>query len=98
MGHRIKDDVYTEWESFFLGELEKIIFVFALSLPAIPQIGVLAHHDHDAAFVVENGFVMGHLGILAFPGDAGPLAVYPNRHIGDLRYLSNIEHAMEQRM
>src|SRR3954470_10355414 len=98
MGHRIKDDVYTEWESFFLGELAKIIFVLSLPFPAIPQVGVVTRHHHDAALVVKNCFVMWNLGIFTLPGDVVPLACDAQTDVRNLWFFHNIKNAMEQGM
>ena len=58
MRHGVIDDIDTERVGLLFGKLSKVIFAFALTLPPIAVIGVVANHGHDPAFVIENGLQM----------------------------------------
>src|ERR1041384_8731953 len=98
MSHRIKNNIYAERESLLLRKLVEVVFIFAFALPAIAKIGVVAGHDHDPAFVIENSAVVRDLGVLSLPGDARVLALDAKMNIGHLRFLLDVEDTMKQGM
>ena len=58
MCHRVEDNVNSKRIRFFLGELVEIPFVFALSLPSVAEVCVMADYRHHSAFVVVDSFVV----------------------------------------
>ncbi|MFM1942415.1 MAG: hypothetical protein RI897_1397 [Verrucomicrobiota bacterium] len=86
VGHDVEEDIDSEGVGAFFGEFGEVVGVGGFFLPAVAHIGVVVDHDHDAGVVIEDGAVVGFLGIGAFPGDTGVPVAEGMADVGDLGF------------
>src|SRR5688500_1443380 len=72
--HRVEDDVDPHRVGLLLGELLEVPFVFALALPAIAEVRVVADNDHHPVLVVVDRLEVHLARVVGFPRDAAVAA------------------------
>ncbi len=86
VGHDVEEDIDSEGVGAFFGEFGEVVGVGGFLFPAVAHIGVVIDHDHDAVVVIEDGAVVGFLGVGTFPGDTGVPVAEGVADIGDLGF------------
>ena len=59
MRERVDDDVDADWVALFDGEFFEVFVVLAFFFPAVGDVGVVGHEDHEAAVVIEDSAEVG---------------------------------------
>ena len=102
MRHRIHHDINTHRIRLGRGKIAKILVILALALPAIAQICIVHHHDHQPPVLIKNTLAVRLRTVLVItPGPAlisNPCGLpFPEtaqtRH---LRHLLDIKHNVKQ--
>jgi len=74
MRHCVEDYVDAHRIGFRFGEVSKVILVLALTLPTVPEVGVVADDDHHPFLVVKDALIMDFAAIV---GPGSPLKIPP---------------------
>ena len=98
MGHGIGHDINSHGISFFLGEFPEVPLIFSFPFPAITEIRIVTDHDNDLLLVVEDGPVMGFLGIWSFPGNSQVATSHGPANTWNLRFIIELINTVEDLM
>src|ERR1051326_363358 len=100
MGHRVKDNVDCERVGDFFREMLEVIVIVAFPLPAVAIVGIVRGNHHHAALVVEDGAMVHHGGVRAFPGAMLGIefALRSEINVGHLALGLDAENALVERV